>query len=392
MEDRDSSIIEDVDLKYVKSDEWEIKFRKNRKKIKLMAFLRGISLVMVSVVAGATGGAYMIQKKFETIYNPVNALYMQNKNEATKVASFSVPNHINMVAENVGPTVVGITNKVDGFLGKPQDASSGSGIIFDQSGYIITNYHVIEGANKISVKLSSGKVFTDKEVKIIGVDARSDLAVIKVSAENLPIARFGDSSKMRVGDIAIAIGNPLGEEFAGSVTSGIISALNRTIDYNGTKYRVMQTDAAINPGNSGGALCNEFGEVIGINSLKMGANYNAEGMGFAISINEAKNIIKALMEFGKVARPKLGVAGGAVSSDNNKIQGFYVTEVEAASGAFEAGVKPTDIILEIDGQTVSQAENILDISDKHKIGDIVKCKIWRNGKTIEVNIKLVEVK
>jgi len=188
--------------------------------------------------------------------------------------------------------------------------------------------------------------------------------------------------------MAIAIGNPLGEEFAGTVTAGIVSAINRKIQYGGALYKLIQTDAAINPGNSGGALCNDAGEIIGINSLKE----KAEGIGFAISINEAKDIIKSLMDYGKVSRPYLGVAGKTISSEQTGVSGVYVAEVVQGSGAAAAGIKPTDIIVELDGKKVTKFEDLADILDTHKVGDTVKAKIIRNSKYKEGNIILSEMK
>ena len=231
---------------------------------------------------------------------------------------------------------------------------SGSGIIFKSDGFIITNYHVIEGATEIKVKLSNDNVL---KATVVGTDAISDLAVIKVEASNLPIAKFGDSSKVKVGDLAIAIGNPLGEQFSGTVTAGIISALDRRINIVDKKtgeqtiYKVIQTDAAINPGNSGGALCNIYGEVIGINSLKINSASGTDGMGFAINTNEAKEIINDLMTYGKVIRPAIGIYGGtAISVGNDGVEGVYVQEVVRGSGAAVAGIMPTDIIIEIGGK------------------------------------------
>ncbi len=181
---------------------------------------------------------------------------------------------------------------------------------------------------------------------------------------------------------------PLGEEFAGTVTAGIVSATNRKIQYAGAVYKLIQTDAAINPGNSGGALCNDAGEIIGINSLKE----KAEGIGFAISINEAKDIIKSLMDYGKVSRPYLGVAGKTISSEQTGVSGAYVAEVVQGSGAAAAGIKPTDIIVELDGKKVTKFEDLADILDTHKVGDTVKAKILRNSKYKEINIILSEMK
>lgn len=388
MSDNDINKIQDVRWESIDEDAGKIKFR-NKKRGKSKALFGVIAVIVVSTFAGGMAGAYVVERKYASANLPqTNAPIISQKNFDS--SNTQLPkNSITKVAETVGPAVVGISNRVDGFFGM-QEAGSGSGIIFKPEGYIVTNYHVISNADRIFVKLASGKTL---EAKLVGDDPRTDLAVIKISAENLPYAKFGDSSKVKVGDVAIAIGNPLGDEFAGSVTAGIISALNRKIKYEGAIYKVLQTDAAINPGNSGGALCNEAGEVIGINSLKLGAETGAEGMGFAISINEAKNVIDSLITHGKVvSRPYVGIYGETISSEKNKIKGVYVKEVVKGSGAAAAGIKPTDIIIELDGKKITRFEDIGDVTDGHKIGDTIGCKLWRNGDTTEVKITLLEVK
>lgn len=381
--------VKDTKWKSVENCEGKINFTSQRRKCRLKSLLKGMVFVLIAAVSGGISGSYIVNKELTNKpYTPNNQSIIGNKDGENKEKTVDTPkNAITKVAETVGPAVVGISNESKGYFGV-QDAS-GSGIIFDSNGYIVTNNHVIENSTKVWVKLSSGNVLP---ATIVGTDPRSDLAVIKINAQNLPVAKFGDSSKVKVGDTAIAIGNPLGEEFAGSVTAGIISALNRKIQYGGAIYKVLQTDAAINPGNSGGALCNEAGEVIGINSLKIGSEQNAEGMGFAICINEAKDIVKSLMDTGKVVRPSLGIYGQSVISEKKNIQGVYVNEVVSGSGAAAAGVKPTDIIIELDKKKVTKFEELAEILDKHKIGDTVQCKIWRGGKTIEVNITLSDLK
>jgi serine protease Do len=394
----DKKIDDDPDNAY-KDVEWQnadngetgrIEIRNCNKKKKLDNAMKVIAFVLIAVFSGGISGLYVANKIASQTYNYSSA--SQDGNSSSSGTSSTVgasSNAINKVAEIVGPAVVGIV--ISGNTTSPltSDSYSGSGIIFDSNGYIVTNNHVIEGAANITVKLASGKSLV---AKVVGADSRSDLAVIKIDAVNLPVAKLGDSSKVKVGDLAIAIGNPLGEEFAGTVTSGIISALNRTIQYEGSVYKVLQTDAAINPGNSGGALCNKDGEVIGINSLKIGASDNAEGMGFAISINEAKTIMDSLMSTGKVSRPYLGIYGATVVAGNNSIEGVYVKEVVSGSGADAAGIQPTDIITELDGQKVKEFDEISTILDKHKVGDMISCNIQRGGKTITVNITLSEMK
>ncbi|MEW9096719.1 MAG: trypsin-like peptidase domain-containing protein [Clostridiaceae bacterium] len=389
MDDYKFNEVKDVRWESINPEDGNIKFRKNKRKPSFSRFLRFVAFIIIASISGGVSGVYVVNRKYNA--NQGNYGAQQNSEISTDYTSQKLNytgNAISKAADMVGPAVVGVSNKGETFWGTI-DQGVGSGIIFDPNGYIVTNYHVIEGAKEVTVKLSNGKVYP---AKLVGYDKRTDLAVIKIDAKNLPTAKFGDSSKVKVGDVAIAIGNPLGEEFAGSVTAGIISALNRTMKHDGAIYKVLQTDAAINPGNSGGPLVNENGEVIGINSLKIGAEANAEGMGFAIAINEAKVIIDALMSDGKVKRPSLGVVGQTVSSRDGKIKGFYVNEVVPGSGAAAAGIKPTDIITELDNVKVNGFDDLAEILDKRKIGDKVSCKIWRDGSTKELNITLKEVK
>ena len=369
----------------------EIKFRKNNKKNYFKSFLKVFSFILIAALSGGITAQYVINKdKAPKDFSGVlNSSALENNN-----IQGIYNNPISEVAQKVAPAVVGISNKAEGLWNTSE--GSGSGIIFKSDGFIITNYHVIEGATEIKVKLSNDNVL---KATVIGTDARSDLAVIKVEANNLPIAKFGDSSKVKVGDLAIAIGNPLGEQFSGTVTAGIISALNRRINIVDKKtgeqtiYKVIQTDAAINPGNSGGALCNIYGEVIGINSLKINSASGTEGMGFAINSNEAKEIIDDLMTYGKVIRPAIGIYGGtAISVGNDGVEGVYVQEVIRGSGAAVAGIMPTDIIIELGGKSVKNMEDLSDILEKYKVSDRLSCKIWRNGKVKDINIILSELK
>ena len=368
----------------------EIKFRKNNKKNYFKSFLKVFSFILIASLSGGITAQYVINKDNapKDVSGVINSSLQGNNIQG-------IPdNPISQVTQKVSPAVVGISNKEEG-LWNTSDGS-GSGIIFKSDGFIITNYHVIEGATEIKVKLSNDNVL---KATVVGSDAISDLAVIKVEANNLPIAKFGDSSKVKVGDLAIAIGNPLGEQFSGTVTAGIISALDRRINIVNKKtgeqtiYKVIQTDAAINPGNSGGALCNIYGEVIGINSLKINSVIGSEGTGFAISANEAKEIINDLMTYGKVIRPAIGIYGGtAISVGNDGVEGVYVQEVVRGSGAAVAGIMPTDIIIEIGGKSVKNMEELSNILEKYKVGGQLSCKIWRDGKVKDISIILSELK
>lgn len=300
------------------------------------------------------------------------------------------------VARTVGPAVVGITNKAiarDFFDRTFETEGVGSGVIFKSDGYIITNNHVIAGAKEIIVSLSDGNTINGT---LIGTDEMTDIAVVKVDAKDLPTAELGDSDEVVVGEPAIAIGNPMGLEFQGSVTVGVISALNRTLDLNDKRVKLLQTDAAISPGNSGGALVNADGEVIGINSAKL-ATTGVEGMGFAIPINTVKTIVNELMEKGYVARPYLGVTifdkptaaryGYQLTID----KGVYVFQVALDSPAGRAGFQRGDIILSIDGKEVNSVTDVRNEVAAHKVGDKVKVIIDREGREETVEVTLEEL-
>ena len=297
------------------------------------------------------------------------------------------------IAKKVGPAVVGIVSTIptQTFFGMTESQGSGSGIIISENGYVVTNNHVIEGATKVEVFLSSGD---KKNATLVGYDARTDLAVLKL--ENDSYAKLGDSSTLEVGELCVAIGNPLGMEFAGSVTVGYISALNRTVETDGKTFNLIQTDAAINAGNSGGALVNTKGEVIGINTLKI-ASTGVEGLGFAIPVDEAKPIFDDLINHGYVkGRPVIGIVGRDISSDMAKYynypEGIFVEQVQEGSGAAKAGIRRGDIITKADGKRVKTIEELNKVRDTKKAGQTIRVELDRSGDIISVDITLGEEK
>ena len=296
-------------------------------------------------------------------------------------------------ARAVGPAVVGITNKAvarDWFNNPVQVEGAGSGVIFRKDGYIVTNNHVISGAKEIIVSLADGRSMPGK---LVGADELTDLAVVKVDADDLPTAELGDSDDIMVGEPAIAIGNPMGLEFQGSVTSGVISALNRSLEINDSVLKVLQTDAAINPGNSGGALVNADGKVIGINSAKI-ARSDIEGMGFAIPINTVKDIVNDLMTSGKVTRPYLGV--GIFDKETaarygyilNVDKGVYIENITVNGPAYKAGLRRGDIILSIGDKETNKVSDVRNTILDSKVGDTVKVKYERDGSVSTVDVAL----
>lgn len=309
------------------------------------------------------------------------------------------------VANKVQPSIVGITveyavNSV--FSSASSTASAeGSGIIIREDGYILTNNHVVNSsssssfyevgdASKVTVYLHNDE--TPYEGTIVGTDEQTDLAVIKIEKTGLTAAELGDSDAVQVGEFAMAIGNPLGME--SSVTSGVISAVNREItDTDGTTYTLIQTDAAINSGNSGGALVNSDGQVIGVNFLKVSGT-GVEGLGFAIPINDAKEIAEQLIQYNKVKRPYMGISGIDIDSDDARryslVEGIYVRSVEDFSAAQKADIRIGDVIIEMDGQKVTNMNELNALKNAHQIGDEVTLKVNRSGKEIEIKLTLGE--
>lgn len=330
---------------------------------------------------------------------------------ASRKNAMSVPD----IVENSMPSVVGVSatfeytqQSVDiwGF-GTPSNQTreikgTGTGIIMTDDGYIITNAHVVYDtseyncgdAKSVSVVLSDE---TEYEAKVMGRDVETDIAVLKIDAKNLKAAEFGDSNDLKVGELVIAIGNPLGFELFGSVTSGIISAIDREITVNEKQMKLIQTDAAINSGNSGGPLLNSCGQVIGINSSKISSSYGSasiEGLGFAIPISEAKIIIDDLINYGYVTgRPQIGIQTQNVSDTISRFYGIpvgvYVVSVSEGSSAEFAGIKEGDVIIGIQGEPVENLNELNEIKNKYKAGDEIKLTISRQGESEDIEISLV---
>jgi serine protease Do len=297
------------------------------------------------------------------------------------------------IVKKVSSSVVAISTKVSsansgfGWETAPKEGV-GTGIIFSEDGYVLTNYHVINGAQNIKVMLSDGK---EVSAKVVNYDAAADVAVIKLAANTkVPgVAEFGDSDMLAVGESVVAIGNPLGKEFIGSVTAGVVSAINRQVSIENKDLKFIQTDAAINPGNSGGPLVNSKGQVIGINTAKIGQE-GVEGLGFAIPINtvnpKMESLIKPIL--------KIGISCRDISEENSKEYnipvGVYISQIQEFSAAEKAGIMPGDIIIQFGGQKVKTVEEINKIKGTHKANDVVKVQLVRNGKTIKLDLTLSE--
>ncbi|MBT9167191.1 MAG: Serine protease Do-like HtrA [Syntrophomonadaceae bacterium] len=297
------------------------------------------------------------------------------------------------------PTVVGITNKAlvqDIFDGRSilRERASGTGVIIDAEGHIVTNNHVIEGATELRVTLGDGVEYS---ARLIGSDAATDLAVIKIEKDNLSVAHFGDSNDLVVGEGAIAIGNPLGLTFSQTVTVGVISAKQRTVTINEHNFTFIQTDAAINKGNSGGPLVNLKGEVIGINTAKIKIP-GVEGMGFAIPANTVKNITRDLIIHGRIIRPWIGVYwGGDVDEAlSRQLQlpvtyGVLIQGVVEESPAAQAGIRRGDVIIAMGGKKIANFNDLRRTIFEYEVGAEVEITIIRDGQELKLSVTLAEL-
>ncbi len=333
---------------------------------------------------------------------------------ASREDALSIPD----IVDKAYPSVVGVsavfeyTEKFSwGFYQYDGDTvqvpGTGTGIVMNTDGYIITNAHCVYDTQNncgkaISVSVVMGdEESTEYEAQIVGYDLETDLAVLKIEADGLVPAEFGDSDSLRVGELVVAIGNPLGFELFGTTTCGIISALNREVTINEKDMTLIQTDTSINQGNSGGPLLNSYGQVIGINSAKISSGYSSsgatvEGLAFAIPISDAAEIIDDLINYGYVAgRAQIGITSTDVDEEMsqrfNMPQGVYVYSVTPDSAAEKAGLRQGDIITGIQGQTVKSTDELNEIKDEYNAGDTITLTVVRSGETIEVQVVLQEV-
>ena len=392
---------------------------RHKKKSNLKTYIALVlitSIISSSIVGGILYSSFSAKLNSQAAAQTSSALFTNNGNsaQAVKTGTTSSSNG-NMysavdIAKKVGPSIVGVRMTVTSSISQyfrggnqQQDTTSeGSGIIISSDGYIMTNYHVVEYADPksgvssqalLEVFLPDGK---QAQAKFIGGDDENDLAVIKVNLTNLPVAELGDSSKLEVGEPAVAIGNPLGMEFAGSVTVGVISALNRQVETEDKTLNLIQTDAAINPGNSGGALVNSKGQVIGINTVKI-SETGVEGLGFAIPVNDAKPIVQQLVKYGYIkGRPFIGISGQEItqvmSARYGLPVGIYIVDVTSGSGAQKAGIEKGDVLVSLAGKAVKTMSDVNTIKKGYKAGDTVDAVIVRNGSKINLKITFSEDK
>ncbi len=376
-------------------------------------FAKSIILPFVSGIVGATlvmGVCFSVPQIREKVVGGDQAdstAAVSSSNYSTSSSNLvSLSNYSDTsvgVAEKVLPSIVGIRveyNVNSIFNRQPSTATAeGSGVIISEDGYILTNNHIVSSsssyyqvseANRVVVYLYNDE--TEYEATIVGTDEQTDLAVIKIEKTGLSPAELGDSDSVKIGEFAMAVGNPLGMQ--NSVSSGIVSAVNRKItDTDGKTYTLIQTDAAINSGNSGGALVNSSGKVIGINTLKLTGD-GVEGMGFAIPINDTKPIYEDLIQYSKVKRPYIGFSGRDLDEEtaqyNNLVVGVYVVSIEEFSAAEKAGLRAGDVVTAINGTSITTMDELNAVKNECQIGDEITLTIVRNGEEREIKVTLME--
>ncbi|MCX8130176.1 MAG: trypsin-like peptidase domain-containing protein [Clostridia bacterium] len=376
----------------------------------LMSAILGGALVGVVLVFVPSAVQPTVKSYFGNFIPGKQTAAQNNSSVLKKVEIEKTDSPVSAIAEKVSPSIVGIrveSGRVQDFFGfgAQQPASEGSGIIIKSDGYIMTNNHVVAGAIDSSTgTLNKGakiEVILPNQInkpyiaQVVGRDAKTDLAVLKINATGLPAAELGNSDELKVGELAVAIGNPGGLEFMGSVTVGVISGVNRTISAeDNSELKLIQTDASINPGNSGGALVNSKGQIVGVNSSKIVAQ-GFEGLGFAIPINKAKEITDSLIEFKYVkGRPLLGVTidqefTEEMAKQYNVPFGLLVSGVTPFSGANKAGVQKNDIIVKFDGKKITTFNELENLKNKHKPGEEVEMEVYRYSDEKYHKLKIV---
>lgn len=387
--------------------------QRNGKGYAIVAFLGGIvgALVVLLTIPLLSHFGLSPYQSETSNQDIVPSIFEAEPTGLERAVSLSVNSSITDAVEKVSDAVVGVINlQQSNFWSTSGSEGTGSGVIYkkaDGKAFVVTNHHVIDRANQIEVSLSDG---TRVEAKLLGTDVITDLAVLEIDAEHVhTVAEFGNSETLRVGEPAIAIGNPLGLRFSSTVTQGIISATERSIpvDLTGNGQidwhaEVLQTDAAINPGNSGGALINIEGQVIGINSMKI-AQSSVEGIGFAIPTAVAVPVINDLERFGEVQRPQMGVGIRSLSEipsyhwqqtlklPEEVKSGVFVSSISPMSPAQKAGLKEYDVIVEIDGVPIESSNDLRKfLYTKAKIGDTIEVTFYREGKKQSTNVQLAE--
>lgn len=371
---------------------------KGRKRLGLWIFLTCVAVVVVLAVGARVLDGMSAREKhdpFEWYYDEyemddvpteitIPTFPTGQGAELTVTRERGDPLTAQEIYRQVNPSVVTVLAE----LGSEEMASVGTGVIFTEDGYIVTNYHVVEGGSECRIVLDSGRSYP---ALYVAGDEKNDLAVLKADAEGLPAAEFGDSDLLTVGDKVYAIGNPLGVELRGTLTDGIVSAINRDVWVDGRTMTLIQTNAALNSGNSGGPLINEYGQAVGINVIKMSSAYSSvEGLGFAIPSASMGRLVNDLLEYGEVQpEPVLGVMVNQIGEQlEEDLWGLEVVDVTAGAPAEKAGIRTGDFIIAANGEALYSSRDLLRVRRQYYVGDQLPLTLWRDGEIVEVMLLL----
>lgn len=361
----------------------------------------GLFLLCAAVLTGMAAGAFFLGRRAGKKQGGGQGEQQQTKQEETAKVSISrykagkrvrftvrsvhgAALTAQQIYQKVNPSVVTVLVQLDG------RAAVGTGVIFTNDGYLLTNYHVVAGGKDCSVTLSSNATYA---AQYVAGDAGNDVAILKINRKNLPAAEIGSSDALTVGDRVYAIGNPLGMELRGTFTDGIVSAINRDVEVEGRNMTLVQTNAALNSGNSGGPLINAYGQVVGINTIKMSSAFsNVEGLGFALPTSSLKYLISDLLLYGKVQpEPKLGISVEKLGTTlEDGAIGARIAKVEAGSPAAKAGVWNGDVLVSVDGEAIHSSDDVLRIRHRYHVGDQMTMKVWRGTAYVTLTLHLTQ--
>ncbi len=380
------------------------------KTIGFAVFMSAIILV-IGMLGGVWGFLILSNTENDSIQNFRRSIGLADNPTIPSIQAIHIDESSGIIdaVEKISPSVVSVATTIKfqdffGFVG--ENEGGGSGIIFSSDGYILTNKHVVEGFDEVSVILNNGEEY---EATVVSLDPLSDLAVLKIEAKDLPVVELGNSDELKIGQRVIAVGNAFGE-FKNTVTAGVVSAKDRTLssELTGSDQltRLIQTDAAINPGNSGGPLVDLSGRVVGINTVIATTSGSSSGVGFSIPVNSFKSVVESVKEYGKIIRPVLGIRYITISkalAERNSLAvqyGALISHGETAaavavapgSPAAKAGLKEGDIILSINGENITIDNQLSPIIAQYQVGDSVELEVFKNGKRDKIKVTLEELK
>ncbi len=361
----------------------------------------GLFLLCAAVLAGLATGAFFLGRNSEEQQSGSQENTQQE--EKSDTAKVSIPRYradknvrftaveshgsaltAQEIYQKVNPAVVTVMVQLDG------SAAVGTGVIFTSDGYILTNYHVVAGGRDCNVTLSNNGTYT---AEYVAGDSSNDVAILKINRKNLSTAEIGSSDALSVGDTVYAIGNPLGVELRGTFTDGIVSAINRDVEVGGRNMTLVQTNAALNAGNSGGPLINVYGQVVGINTIKMRSAFsNVEGLGFALPTSSLQYLVSDLLTYGKIQpEPKLGISVEKLGTTlQDGTIGAKIVAVEPKSPAAKAGVWNGDILVSVDGESVHSSDDVLRIRHRYHVGDRMRLRVWRGTGYLTLTLHLTQ--